>query len=296
MEPSTSKSRRPAPAAASSSTTRVLRGGDPDRASSLSNVLRASQLKQDYLTTGSLALDEFLQGGIPTFGVTEVSGEGSSGKTQLCLQLTLMAQLPESAGGLNSGSIYMNTQQLFPSQRHFELSQHFKTKYGSALPPNPMDRVLVEHVAESGTLLNYLETRIPTLLRDSDKKFRLLILDSIASLFRADYDKKKPEMTKRTQEIRLIGIALHKLSRDFKLAVVVVNQVSASFALGENIPSLGLVWTNLVTTRLFLSRSGSNRILSVKFAPHIPNRSIPFEITTSEGIQAAVPPFEKSLS
>jgi len=36
-------------------------------------------------------------------GITEVSGESASGKTQLCLQLCLTAQLPQDAGGLDAG-------------------------------------------------------------------------------------------------------------------------------------------------------------------------------------------------
>lgn len=55
------------------------------------------------LTTGCKLLDEVLQGGLVSHGITEISGESASGKTQLCLQLSLNVQLPESQGGLNGG-------------------------------------------------------------------------------------------------------------------------------------------------------------------------------------------------
>jgi len=38
-------------------------------------------------------------------GVTEVSGESGSGKTQLCLQLSLTVQLSPDNGGLNAGNL-----------------------------------------------------------------------------------------------------------------------------------------------------------------------------------------------
>jgi len=36
-------------------------------------------------------------------GITEVSGESASGKTQLCLQLSLTVQLSQDSGGLHAG-------------------------------------------------------------------------------------------------------------------------------------------------------------------------------------------------
>jgi len=44
-----------------------------------------------------------ITGGVMSHGITEVSGESASGKTQLCLQLCLTVQLSQSNGGLNAG-------------------------------------------------------------------------------------------------------------------------------------------------------------------------------------------------
>ena len=38
-------------------------------------------------------------------GVTEVAGTSAAGKTQLCLQLSLTAQLPPQRGGLEAGTL-----------------------------------------------------------------------------------------------------------------------------------------------------------------------------------------------
>lgn len=61
-----------------------------------------------YLSTGCPILDKALRGGIACQGITEITGESASGKTQLCLQLCLSVQLPRDCGGLGKGwySIY----------------------------------------------------------------------------------------------------------------------------------------------------------------------------------------------
>lgn len=61
---------------------------------------------ETYLTTGCPNLDAFLGGGVAVRGVTEVSGQSGSGKTQFGLQLSLYAQLPRSLGGLAKGMCF----------------------------------------------------------------------------------------------------------------------------------------------------------------------------------------------
>ena len=47
----------------------------------------------------------YILGGILSRGITEISGESASGKTQFALQLSLTAQLPETSGGLDGGKV-----------------------------------------------------------------------------------------------------------------------------------------------------------------------------------------------
>lgn len=49
-------------------------------------------------------MDSQLAGGVLVPGVTELSGVSAAGKTQLCLQLSLVVQLAKGQGGLNGGS------------------------------------------------------------------------------------------------------------------------------------------------------------------------------------------------
>lgn len=50
--------------------------------------------KWQRLSVGCSKLDGFLRGGVAVQGITEIAGESSSGKTQLCLQMALTVQYP----------------------------------------------------------------------------------------------------------------------------------------------------------------------------------------------------------
>jgi len=62
-----------------------------------------SSNKGHRLSLGCEILDGFLRGGILREGITEITGESSSGKTQICLQLCLSVQLPPEHGGFEGG-------------------------------------------------------------------------------------------------------------------------------------------------------------------------------------------------
>lgn len=57
------------------------------------------------LSVGCVVLDELLRGGVPVWGITELSGQSGAGKTQLALQLCLCVQYPTQYGGLDSGNV-----------------------------------------------------------------------------------------------------------------------------------------------------------------------------------------------
>lgn len=59
-----------------------------------------------------MKLDGFLRGGVAAHGITEIAGESGSGKTQLCLQMTMTVQYPVSCGGFNGGKCLLCSQVL----------------------------------------------------------------------------------------------------------------------------------------------------------------------------------------
>ena len=83
-----------------------------------------------------------LHGGIPGGSLTELVGESTVGKTQLCLQLLLAAQLPEASGGLAGRSLYICTEGNAPLGRLAGLAAARFPQLAS-----PCDAVLVAHAS-----------------------------------------------------------------------------------------------------------------------------------------------------
>ncbi len=82
-----------------------------------------------------------LHGGIPGGSITELVGESTCGKTQLCLQLLLTAQLPEASGGLGGRALYIHTEGPAPLARLAAIAQRFDSLRA------PSDSVLVANAA-----------------------------------------------------------------------------------------------------------------------------------------------------
>lgn len=70
------------------------------------NCMKKWPNKWKRIAFGCKSLDELTMNGVPTQGIIEICGEAGSGKTQLCLQLSLTVQLPEQYGGLSRGTLF----------------------------------------------------------------------------------------------------------------------------------------------------------------------------------------------
>ncbi|XP_075226431.1 DNA repair protein XRCC3-like isoform X2 [Lycorma delicatula] len=253
-----------------------------DSLQKVSDMLKSSSPKWNRLSTGCEYINKLLRGGIPRRGITELSGESGSGKTQFCLQLTITVQLPFYNGGFNAGAVYICTEDKFPSPRlqqlftTFPLSTHEdKKKLG--------DNVFIEHIADVDGLKQCVMTQLPHLL--TRQSIGLVVIDSITAVFRADYD--QHDMATRAKDLRTVGLQLHSLANQFHISVLCVNQVSSLIQQDNNcrsilVPALGLAWSNLVTTRLqMIQGETDNRALHVIFSPELPQTSCPYKISAS---------------
>lgn len=258
------------------------------------------------LTTGCDVMDTALRGGILSQGITEIAGESASGKTQFCLQLCLTVQLPAIQGGLGGGAAYICTEDVFPSKRLHQIMQHFTRKTSGKLsnPVNFGDQIFIEHASDMDDLTQCIKKKLPLLL--SKGAIKLVVIDSVAALFRCEYE--SWEMVKRAKHLTSFSASLHRLSHQFGVPIVCVNQVMASMKTGDtrkHVPALGLTWANQVMCRIMLSRTSQQicvpkqvttssvtgggqtcvRELEVIYAPHLPMLKILF-IVDEEGIKA----------
>uniref|UniRef100_A0A8C6SE80 RecA family profile 1 domain-containing protein n=1 Tax=Neogobius melanostomus TaxID=47308 RepID=A0A8C6SE80_9GOBI len=117
------------------------------------------------LTSGCGVVDRLLRGGLPVGGVTELFGPSAVGKTQLALQFCLSVQYPRQHGGLQSGAVYVSTEDRFPSRR----LQQLISEQPSLRRDVPLsliqelrfsDGVYVEHAADLPSLLSCLLKRV----------------------------------------------------------------------------------------------------------------------------------------
>lgn len=129
---------------------------------------------------------------------------------------------------------------------------------------------------------------------------RVIVVDSIAALFRSEFDNSRVDLRRRSSLFFKISGGLKSLAERFGLVVVVTNQVVDLMSEGENgvrignfsemyssgrrvCPALGLSWANCVNSRMFLSRDAyvesKRRRISVVFAPHLGQCCSEFVIT-----------------
>ncbi|NXV64202.1 XRCC3 protein, partial [Molothrus ater] len=272
-----------------------------------SSMVTALQLYQDKdhftsqhqkLSLGCSVLDSLLKGGIPLVGITELAGESSAGKTQISLQLCLCVQYPYKYGGLESGAVYICTEDVFPSKRLQQLidQQH---KLRADVPAEIIQKIrfgnniFVEQAADLDTFQQCLTRRLSLLLARG--MARLVLIDSMAALFRAEFG--PADAALKARYLQAFGAQLHSLSTRFRTPIVCINQVWYPMASYLNVsyfpsrvagsrvtPALGITWSNQLLMRLMARRvwlpghspaaaapgPGSSRTLSVVFAPHLP--------------------------
>ncbi|XP_068959910.1 DNA repair protein XRCC3 isoform X2 [Petaurus breviceps papuanus] len=147
--------------------------------------LHIYQQKEEFPTQhkklgfGCSVLNRLLRGGLPLEGITELVGQSSAGKTQIGLQLSLCVQYPYAYGGLESGVIYICTEDVFPDKRLQQLIalQHQlrtdvpgeiikKIKFGNSIFIERAADIITDTVDErrpAGTNLDVLERVSPAL-------------------------------------------------------------------------------------------------------------------------------------
>ncbi|CAI9730113.1 repair XRCC3-like isoform X1 [Octopus vulgaris] len=235
-------------------------------------------LKVEKLSTSCEILDKALRGGFISRGITEIVGESACGKTQLCLQLSLMCQLPEEAGGLAGDTMYICTEDAFPTKRFTQLIEAWHKKgiwkklSDGCLQPG--DHVYIEHITDVESLIVCLERKLPVLIKR--RKIKLIVLDSVAALFRSEYAIEDTLL--RSKHLSSIAKELHHVNMHYNIPVMCVNQVTASEKSNSNIPCLGLSWANHLTTRIQLTKVEQTALppsVIELFGPHVTKKSVP---------------------
>ncbi|OXA48547.1 DNA repair protein RAD51 homolog A isoform X4 [Folsomia candida] len=234
------------------------------------------------LTTGSKKLDKLLDGGVETGFVTELFGEFSTGKSQICHMLAVTCQLPLDVGGGDGKCLYIDTDGSFRPERVVAISDRYGLRSSEVLT----------NVAYARAYNTDHQMKLLTMAEDlfSKSRFCLLIVDSATSLYRTDYSG-RDEVSARQQHLAQFLRKLNFLCDVFGVAVVITNQVigdqcdAGGGLQGEPMkPIGGHIVGHAVTTRLFLRKGkGVNRLCKIYGSPCLPQAECTFSIN-SDGI------------
>jgi DNA repair protein RadA len=165
-------------------------------------------------TSGSQAFDLFLGGGIETQALTEIAGEFGSGKSQLCYTICVTA----NEGSPDNGIIFVDTENTFRAERIHQIAESRGLDAEEI-----MKKIFVCRIYYSA----HLEAVIRSLAKYIEQyKARLVIIDSIISLHRAEFSGRET-LAERQQRLNIILHKLIRLAEIYNVAVVYTNQVQA---------------------------------------------------------------------
>lgn len=232
--------------------------------------------KRLTLTTGCTSLDRLMtqlngKVGVPTQSITELYGEFGSGKSQMCHQLCVTAQLPVEEGGFDGAALYIDTEEVFTPSRVVQIAERFP----SIDPDTVLDNVVVARAYTSQhqiALLNSAEEVI------KEEGIKLIILDSLTSHFRSEY-LGRAMLASRQQTLNAHMHRLIRYAKAFDAAAVVTNQVSSTpdqYGGFEPIPIGGNIVGHIAHTRIFIRKARNlNRIFKIIASPFLAEGEAP---------------------
>ena len=257
----------------------VIRTARSTMAVSFIRVDELLKMRQNVLrlTTGSKTMDELLGGGLETQTITEFYGEYGSGKSQLCHQLCVNVQLPPERGGLGGGSLYVDTENTFRTERIVQMAQHL------GLDPEEVVKNIIYAEAYTSDHQTFLLENADKIIKENE--IRLIIVDSLTSHFRSEYLGREM-LAERQQKLNKHMHRLIRLARAFNTIAVVTNQVMSKpdVFFGNAVhPIGGHIVAHTSHTRVFLRKSarGRVRIARLVSSPYLPEGERVFKITGS---------------
>lgn len=164
----------------------------------------------------------------------------AAGKTQLLLTLLLAAQLPSSRpdGSKQRSALYISTEAPLSTSRLTQILRNHPKLNDSFVGERPsLNRVHSTHIHDLEAQEHILRYQVPVAIEKHN--VGLLVIDSIAANYRAEFDKGRvgsgaESMAKRSIQLAQTGALLQTLARAHNIAVVVANQVADRFLRTES--------------------------------------------------------------
>jgi DNA repair protein RadA len=226
------------------------------------------------IASGSKRLDELIGGGFETQAIIEAFGEYGSGKSQIAHQLIVMVQLEREKGGLDSGAVFIDTENTFRPERVMQIAAHHGLD-----PHDALRKIKVARAFNSSHQI-LLAERAEELFEKGEA--RLLVVDSLTAMFRAEYVG-RGTLAERQQKLGMHLRQLHKIANEYDSCIYVTNQVSAkpdAFFGDPTRPIGGHILGHSATLRLYLRKSKQGqRIARLVDSPSLPEGEALFMVT-----------------
>ena len=180
-----------------------------------------------HLTTGTQGLDTILGGrGFESETMYELYGTEGAGKDILLHQLVCTAYLPPEKGGLDAGSIYIDTEGMFSTERIEQIAKRFK------INPEAIEANIIRVVPhDSDELLYFCENQME--MRVFEAGARLLCLDNLATYLLAEYGGATETLPERQQKAKRIGESFRRAIRNLKCIAIYTNQMKRAWGEGK---------------------------------------------------------------
>ncbi len=235
------------------------------------------------LTFGSNNLNKLLGGGLETQAITEFVGEFGAGKSQICMKLSITAQLSSKEGGLEGRVLFIDTEGTFAAQRVYQMAQAMGLE-----PEKLLDGIIYSRVYNSDHQILTVDHAFKIC---QEEKIKLLVVDSVLSHFRGEYIGRE-SLSERQQRLNSHLHKLLRIAQALNLAVVITNQVQANpqaFFGDPTRPAGGHILAHASTHRIMLKKAaGGLRVAKVIDSPYLPESEAYFQIT-EKGIDDAAP-------
>jgi DNA repair protein RadA len=241
------------------------------------------RLNLQRLSFASSNLDKLLGGGLETQAITEFVGEFGAGKSQICMKLSVITQLPVKDGGLEGKTLFIDTEGTFAAQR-----VHQMAKAMGLDPEKLLDGIIYSRVYNSDHQILTVDHAFKIC---QEENIKLLVVDSILSHFRSEYIGRE-SLSERQQRLNSHLHKLLRIAQALNLAVVITNQVQANpqaFFGDPMRPAGGNILAHASTHRVMLKKASQGlRVAKIIDSPYLPESETYFHIT-EKGVEDAAP-------
>jgi DNA repair protein RadB len=218
----------------------------------------------DRLSTGVASIDRLLDGGLETDAVTEIYGEGGSGKSLFCLEVAVRVARE------GRWVIYVDTEGVSVDRLR-------------SIAGDDLERLLKRFLLSTPKSLEEQGRAVATacgLARDGKRPVGLLVVDSATFFYRLSLSGSDEDEARQALSLELADLVVTALSAN--LPVVITNQVWRSIQTGTLEPLGGSFLNHAAKTILRFDRlAGPRRRAVLVKHRSLPEGSAEFRITST---------------